>query len=113
MAVWMLLAFKCLAGGIMVCLFSLVAEVVKPKKFAGIFAAAPAVALASLLVIAYTKGLEAVSASATGMLYGALGMLLYCAAASFLVRRFRALPGSLAAMPVWFGAAFGLLVLFR
>ena len=42
MAVWMLLAFKCLAGGLMVCLFSLVAEAVRPKKFAGIFAAARA-----------------------------------------------------------------------
>lgn len=46
-----LLAFKALTGGLFVAGFAVVAELLVPKRFAGLFSASPAVALGNLLVI--------------------------------------------------------------
>ena len=42
------LVVRFLVGGALVSLFALIADVLKPKGFAGLFGAAPSVALASL-----------------------------------------------------------------
>ncbi|MEA2683154.1 MAG: hypothetical protein QOK05_1482 [Chloroflexota bacterium] len=99
-----LIAFRAVLGGTAVCAFALVGQMVQPKKFAGIFAAAPAVAVASLAITIATKGPAAGHASALGMIAGAFGMLAYCCVMVFTLRRMHALLGSLVAMPVW--AAF-------
>jgi uncharacterized membrane protein (GlpM family) len=96
------------AGGVFVVLFALVAEVLKPKTFSGLFGAAPSVALASLLVAALTRGPASVQADAFGMLIGVAGMIAYCVAATVLVQRLGALAGSLLAWGAWFVAAVGL-----
>lgn len=44
-------AARVLAAGMLVCTFALIGELAKPKQVAGIFSAAPSVALASLLVL--------------------------------------------------------------
>jgi hypothetical protein len=41
------LLLRCLIGGVIVCAFSAVSEVIKPQSYAGIFGAAPSVALAT------------------------------------------------------------------
>lgn len=44
------------AGGLLVCLFSLISQVCEPKQFAGLFSAAPSVLLAGLVLTLFIKG---------------------------------------------------------
>src|SRR2546421_3925226 len=104
-----LLGLKALVGGFAVVAFSLIGQAGHPKRFAGIFAAAPSVALASLAMTVLTKGPEATVPYAQGMLIGSAGMFAYCLASLFLInRRLHALVGSLLAWLAWFAVAGGL-----
>ena len=84
------IALKAVLGGLLVVLFALVGEVLQPKEFAGLLAASPSVATASLLVTSIDKGADAVRLSALGMAAGAVGMILYCIVGVYAVRRFKA-----------------------
>jgi len=95
------IVLRALAGGLFVVVFSLVGEVVRPKGFAGIFAAAPSVALASLALTARTKGLVVAGADAGGMIVGAIALTGCCLVCVALVPRLRALRSSLAGIVVW------------
>jgi uncharacterized membrane protein (GlpM family) len=95
------LAIKALAGGAFVVLFSLIAEVLRPKSFSGLFSAAPSVAIAGLLVTSLTASPEAGGAAAHGMIAGAVAMVACCAAAAFLVHRFGGLVGTALTWAVW------------
>jgi hypothetical protein len=106
-------ALKALAGGLLVVAFSLIGQVVEPKRFAGVFSAAPAVAFASLLLSAYLKGPAMAVPQAAGMLIGSVGMIVYCVFSLFAVDRFHALLGSLGAWITWFAAAGGLYLLLE
>ena len=56
MTQWWTLGIKAVNGGLFVVLFALIAEMLKPKRFAGLFSAAPSVALANLIVVIVAKG---------------------------------------------------------
>ncbi|MFF4761658.1 DUF3147 family protein [Streptomyces sp. NPDC001292] len=72
---------------------------------AGIFAAAPSVALGGLILTVVFKGdLDAVTA-AQGMVTGALAFTAYCLVDVPALARFGAVRGSAAALVVWFAAA--------
>ncbi|WP_261985820.1 DUF3147 family protein [Microbispora sp. CSR-4] len=92
---------KALAGGVFVLAFAALAEMLTPKRLAGVFCAAPSVALASLIVTAAITGVPDVLASAQGMQIGAVGFTLYCLIAAPLLRRWGAWRGALAALAVW------------
>jgi hypothetical protein len=94
-------ALKALAGGLLVVAFAAIAQTLTPKRFAGIFAAAPSVALGSLLVTLAFSGDKDLPASGAGMAVGAVAFVLYCLAAVPLVRRLGAWKGSAAALLVW------------
>ncbi|WP_186382853.1 DUF3147 family protein, partial [Amycolatopsis rhizosphaerae] len=81
---------KALAGGLFVVAFAALAEMLAPKRLAGVFSAAPSVALASLIVTAVSAGVPDVAAGARGMLVGAVAFTVYCLAAVPLVRRWGA-----------------------
>jgi hypothetical protein len=98
-------ALKALFGGTLVIAFSGLGDVLKPKAFAGLFGAAPSVAVASLFVTVMTSGAAKAAVSSRGMVAGAVGMVAYCVAASALVRRFGALGGSVLAYFAWFVTA--------
>jgi Protein of unknown function (DUF3147) len=102
------LALRALAGGALVVAFSVLGELLRPKSFAGIFAAAPSIALASLLVTDAASGAAAVRQSALGMVAGGVAMVAACVVAIDSVKRFRAPRGALAAIGVWIAAAAGL-----
>lgn len=110
----LLLLIKGLAGGTLVVAFALLGERLRPQSLAGILAAAPSIALASLLVVLVDKGAAGVRLSATGMLVGAAAMAVAALVAVDSVRRFRALRGSVVAVGAWLcaaGALYG--VVFR
>src|SRR5205807_3388129 len=52
-------AVKAVIGGLAVLGFSVIGEAARPKRFAGLFAAAPSVALASLAITVLSKGAKA------------------------------------------------------
>jgi len=91
------LAIRFVVGGVIVSVFAVLGDVVRPKTLAGVFGAAPSVALATL-ALAYAKhGGDYASVEARSMLVGALAFGVYAAACVGVARQ----PG----LPVWIGAA--------
>jgi len=99
-------ALKALAGGLFVLAFAALAQTISPKRFAGVFSAAPSVALGSLLVTLAFSGAGDVGRSARGMQVGAVAFTVYCLAAVPLIRRWGAWRGSAAALGAWTVVAF-------
>ena len=97
-----LLAVRVLAGGALVVTFAMVSDMLKPKMFAGLFAAAPSVASVSLLVNGIAMGPAKDQMSAVGMIAGALGLVVYSLAAALLVKHLKAVVGSALAWVAWF-----------
>lgn len=96
-----ILAIKGLAGGGLVLAFALICETLTPKRFAGLFSAAPAVAIAGLIITVLDKGAHDAHQSSVGMLAGAAGMVAYAAAVVPLLRRRRASRAATLAMSAW------------
>jgi Protein of unknown function (DUF3147) len=103
-----------LVGGVLVSLFAFLGDLFKPKSFAGLFGAAPSVALAALVLTIAKDGAAAASTEGRSMLAGAVALFLYCLILVRVLtrRRWHALQSALAAMLVWFGAAFVLWSIF-
>jgi hypothetical protein len=98
------------AGGIVVSLFAVVGDVLRPKSFAGLFGAAPSVALATLTLAFWKHGGAYVSIEGRSMILGAIALgvysLLVC---QLLVRaRWSALAATAAATTGWLAVAIGL-----
>ena len=74
---WLLL-LRGLLGGALVVAFAVIAEVVKPKLFSGLFSAAPSIAIAGLLVTAYATKPEQAGQAALGPLHLAEEMAARC-----------------------------------
>ncbi len=95
------LAARFLLGGALVSLFSLAGDVIQPKSLAGIFGAAPSVAIATLaLAFAAAPGAAGVALQGTAMIAGALALIVYCLLTAWLMRR-EGLPAWLAAGLSW------------
>lgn len=103
------LLLRALIGGVVVSAFSLIGDLLKPKRFAGLFGAAPSVALATLGLTIITKGNDYGAMEARSMLGGAFAFFLYACAVSWLMMRYRppAKLVTLLGLPVWLGMAFG------
>jgi len=108
------LFIRFLAGGIFVSVFALAGDLLRPKSFAGLFGAAPSVALATLILTLRTKGADYAAIEAQSMLAGAIAFFVYASVASWVLMRYKpkALWVAIASMPAWFGVAFGLWALF-
>ncbi len=99
----------------MVSLFALIGDVVRPKRFAGIFGGAPSVALATLALTAYKSGAPVASLEARSMILSSLGFVLYAVLARKLLAtaRWSPLAVCLGALPVWGLAALAARLLLR
>ena len=82
--------------------FALLSEVLSPKRFAGLFSAAPAVALAGLTIVVLDTGAHDAHENTVGMIAGAIGMIAYSAAAARLLRRMHASRAAAGALAAWF-----------
>jgi ABC-type xylose transport system permease subunit len=104
------LAIRFIIGGLVVSVFSLISDIFKPKTFAGLFGAAPSVALASLGLTVLHDGRAVASVEARSMIIGAIALLIYAASLSWLVLRFRlpSFPVFLPGLLLWLGVAVGL-----
>jgi len=79
----LVLLIRFLIGGIVVSAFATLGDVFKPKSFAGLFGAAPSIALATLSLSIAEKGKGYVCLEARSMIVGAFGFVVY----AFLVTR--------------------------
>ncbi len=82
-------------------IFALLSEGLSPKRFAGLFSAAPAVAIAGLTIVLLDKGAHDAHQNAVGMLAGSAGMIAYAAAVVPLLRRLRASRAAVVALGAW------------
>lgn len=99
-----------LVGGVMVSAFAAISDVLKPKSFAGLFGAAPSVALATLGLTVATKGAWYAGTEAHSMVAGALAFFAYASVVSWVMMRYplKALVVTVGAIPLWLGTAFAL-----
>jgi hypothetical protein len=104
------LAIRFLIGGFVVSGFALISDLFKPKTFAGLFGAAPSVALASIGITVLTQGKQIATSEARSMILGAVALFFSAAILSRIVLRFRlpALPVFLPGVLLWIGVAVGL-----
>jgi uncharacterized membrane protein (GlpM family) len=101
----LILLIKAVAGGGLVLLFALICQGLSPKRFSGLFSAAPAVAVAGLIVVLLDQGATSARANARGMIAGAAAMILYTLVVVPSLRRHRAMTASLTSLLAWVLAA--------
>jgi hypothetical protein len=98
-----------LAGGIVVSAFAVLGDVLRPKSFAGLFGAAPSVALATLSLALWKEGGDYVSVEGRSMILGSLALALYSLAVCQLLMRVRwsALTATTTSIFLWLAVALG------
>ena len=106
MAVTLVIRF--LIGGIVVSTFSVISDLFKPKSFAGLFGAAPSIALATLGITVLTDGPQYAATEARSMIFGSIAFFVYAETISRLLLRYKTSTRlvTLLAIPLWLGVAF-------
>jgi hypothetical protein len=97
-----------LTGGVVVSAFAVLGDLFKPKSFAGLFGAAPSVALATLGLAVATEGRSYAATEARSMVGGAVAFLVYASCVSWVMMRYKvqALAATTVLMLVWLAVAF-------
>jgi hypothetical protein len=101
-------------GGLVVCVFAVIGDVLKPKSFAGIFGAAPSIALVTLALAFAKEDAGYAAFQARSMLAGSAGLLVYSLLLGRLLLRregqapFNALTASTLGWFVWLAVALTL-----
>ncbi|MGH6876552.1 MAG: DUF3147 family protein, partial [Rhizomicrobium sp.] len=95
-------------GGLAVSAFAVLSDIFRPKSFAGLFGAAPSVALSTLAIALYRNGPGYMAVEGRAMVLGAIALWLYCIAACYLMilLNLRAHRATALALLVWFAVAF-------
>ena len=101
-------------GGAVVSAFAVLADVLRPKSFSGLFGAAPSIALATLLITLSQKGGSFTAAEGRSMVVGALALAAYSWTVCLLLKKFMtsSWTATLLALVVWFAVAFGMSSIF-
>ena len=104
------IAVRVIIGGVVVSAFAILGDLLKPKSFAGLFGAAPSVALATLFLTVAKNGQEFARVEARSMILGAVAFFVYASVVSRLLIRKRVpvLAVTSLLLTVWFVCAFGL-----
>jgi Protein of unknown function (DUF3147) len=99
-----------LVGGIVVSVFSVIGDVIKPKSFAGIFSAAPSVALATVGLTLFLHGGSYAGIEGRSMLIGGIALFIAGLVTGWLIlrRHVNALVAAGASWVAWAGVAFGI-----
>ena len=109
------LLIRFLIGGVVVSFFAALGDIFRPKSFAGLFGAAPSIALATVGLTVHTNGALFAAVEARSMVFGAIAFFFYALAVSYILRRYRpsALVATVCMMPLWLAISFGLWALMR
>jgi hypothetical protein len=97
-------------GGLVVSLFAIIGDVLRPKSFAGLFGAAPSVALATLGLTFIKHGADYAAAETRSMMIGATALAVYSViVCQLLVRlKYSAIVATSAALAGWLAVAVGI-----
>ena len=98
-----------LAGGVAVSAFATLADSLRPKSFAGLFGAAPSIALATLLITLSQMGAPFAAVEGRSMIVGAFALAAYSWVVCVLLKKFllSSRTATMATLIVWFVVAFG------
>lgn len=109
------LLVRFLIGGSLVSLFALAGDVLRPRSFAGLFGAAPSIALATLALTAAHSGAAVAAIEARSMTAAAGAFIAYAWVSSRLLRvgRWSSAVVASAALVVWALGAAGAWLLVR
>jgi|SRR5215470_13223095 len=107
------LLLRFVIGGAVVSVFAILGSALKPKSFAGLFGAAPSVALATLTLTVMKKGAPYAAIEARSMILGAVAFFLYASLVCYLLmrRKLPVLATTAVSLIVWIGCALGLWVI--
>jgi hypothetical protein len=97
-------------GGAIVSAFAIIGDVLKPKSFAGLFGAAPSVALATLAFTVMSDGTSYAATEGRSTMAGAIAFFVYASLVSHIMMRykFRTILVTLCLVSVWLGVAGGI-----
>jgi hypothetical protein len=76
-------------GGAIVSAFAIIGDVLKPKSFAGLFGAAPSVALATLALTVMSDGTSYAATEGRSMMAGAIAFFVYASLVSHIMMRYK------------------------
>lgn len=99
-----------IVGGFVVSAFALIGDLLRPKSFAGLFGAAPSVALATLSLTVVKMGSSYAATEARSMIAGAIAFFIYASFVSWILMRYKlkALWATMGSISLWFCVAAGL-----
>lgn len=99
-----------LVGGAVVSGFAALGDALRPKSFAGLFGAAPSIALATLLITLSQKGSAFAAVEGRSMIAGALALAAYSWVVCILLKKFMmsSWTATMLAFVAWFIVASGL-----
>jgi len=99
-----------LVGGAVVSVFAAVGDLLKPKSFAGLFGAAPSVALATLGLTLAAEGGSYTAIEGRSMIAGTMALFAYTSVVSWIMMRhkLKAVVVTTYSIPLWFGIAFSI-----
>jgi hypothetical protein len=97
-------------GGTAVSVFAILSDLFQPKRFAGLFGAAPSVALATLTLTVISHGKFYAATEARSMVAGAIAFFFYAVAVCQVLFRLKAstLAATSLLLTVWLATAFTL-----
>lgn len=109
------LLVRFLIGGVIVSSFAVLADMLGPKSFAGLFGAAPSVALATLSLTIHREGASYASVEARSMMAGAAAFFIYACVVVWFIQHYK-FSGRLAStcsLLAWAIVAFGWHMVWR
>lgn len=107
------LLIRFVVGGLLVSAFATLGDILKPKSFAGLFGAAPSVALATLILTVRSQGVSFAAIEARSMIFGALAFFAYACGVCYVMMRFkwRASVAASSLILLWLVVALGILAI--
>jgi uncharacterized protein DUF3147 len=99
-----------LIGGAVISAFALLSDVLRPKSFAGLFGAAPSIALATVGMTIVRHGKAYAATEARSMVLGAIAFCVYAYLVTQALVRYQrsTMATTLVLMPVWLVVSLGL-----
>lgn len=101
------LLWRFLIGGLLTSFFALSGDVLRPKSFAGLFGAAPSIALATLTLTVMNSGAQFASLEARSMIAGAAAFIIYALVMSrtLMHRAWPVMPVAMGGLLLWLAIA--------
>ena len=103
-----------IAGGLAVSAFAILGDALRPKSFAGLFGAAPSIALVTLLITLSQNGAHFAAVEGRSMIVGAFALAAYSWMVCLLLKKNQMSSwfATMVSMIAWIAVAFGLCAIF-